>query len=291
MANKALLVGINAYKNKPLKGCVNDVTDMGKFLVEHYGFKESELKFVLDSDATCDNIKTGLKWLVSDNQPGDRLVFHYSGHGSQVPTFDLRNEPDGMDEIICPVDQNWRSSSYIRDKDFNKIFSTIPPDVYFVWLSDSCHSGDLTRRKLTFIERFKSMVRGYSSTKFMLPPLDLRWAINTIKRMHGNALDFVKTATGSKGLPLPLAATVTPINGILVSGCAFDQSSSDTFFDGKPNGVLTYYFLRLLKHEANRKLPLATLVAMLREDLKRGGFGQIPQLEGSVIVANKPFMG
>ncbi|HET7402221.1 MAG TPA: caspase family protein, partial [Usitatibacter sp.] len=34
MANRALLVGINAYPGQPLNGCVNDVKDMAGLLVD-----------------------------------------------------------------------------------------------------------------------------------------------------------------------------------------------------------------------------------------------------------------
>ena len=40
-------------------------------------------------------------------QPGDVLVFHYSGHGSQVPDRHGDEVDDGLDEIICPYDLDW----------------------------------------------------------------------------------------------------------------------------------------------------------------------------------------
>ena len=43
MADKALLVGINAYPRAPLRGCVNDVIDFANLLVKKYGFKRRNM--------------------------------------------------------------------------------------------------------------------------------------------------------------------------------------------------------------------------------------------------------
>ncbi|KAH9922517.1 uncharacterized protein B0H18DRAFT_514472 [Fomitopsis serialis] len=41
--------------------------------------------------------------LLEGAQAGDHFVFHFSGHGDQVPNLD-GTEDDGLDEIIWPVD-------------------------------------------------------------------------------------------------------------------------------------------------------------------------------------------
>lgn len=53
------------------------------------GFTDDQMLFMTDDHPnpalrpTRYNIMNGLVWLVSNLQPGDSLVFHYSGHGSQ----------------------------------------------------------------------------------------------------------------------------------------------------------------------------------------------------------------
>ena len=46
--NKALLVGINNYPTAPLRGCINDVTDMASFLVDKCGFQKGEIRLLVD---------------------------------------------------------------------------------------------------------------------------------------------------------------------------------------------------------------------------------------------------
>jgi uncharacterized caspase-like protein len=90
MAKRALLVGCNYPGTKvELHGCANDVRRMRATLITRYGFDESEILVLLDTDRsgmqpTGANIRSCLAKLIRGTEPGDALVFHYSGHGTQV---------------------------------------------------------------------------------------------------------------------------------------------------------------------------------------------------------------
>jgi uncharacterized caspase-like protein len=92
MAKRALLVGCNYPGTKcELHGCANDVKRMRTTLVERFGFDESDILVMLDTDPstpqpTGANIRSSLKKLINSVEAGDILVFHYSGHGTQVST-------------------------------------------------------------------------------------------------------------------------------------------------------------------------------------------------------------
>ena len=58
--DKAFLVGINAYPSSPLRGCVNDVHSFKALLLQKYGFKEANIRILLNSDATTKNMTDGL---------------------------------------------------------------------------------------------------------------------------------------------------------------------------------------------------------------------------------------
>ena len=49
------------------------------------------------------NMRMALYWLVQGCQPGDSLLFHYSGHGSRQRNYN-GDEVDGYDETLCPLD-------------------------------------------------------------------------------------------------------------------------------------------------------------------------------------------
>lgn len=155
--NRGLLVGINAYPGNELQGCINDVTDMADFLVSHCGFDEDEIRLLADGRATTSAILDRLNWLVDGAKAGDRLVFHYSGHGAQFPIRDPNGKVTRIDECICPVDFDWTEEHAIRDKEFHKIFSALHKGVDLTWVSDSCHSGDLARDFMPPKQKSKAM--------------------------------------------------------------------------------------------------------------------------------------
>ena len=121
--NRALLVGINKYPApNDLNGCVNDVNDMAKFLVSNCKFRASDIRMITDARATAKNILDRIGWLLTGIKKGDRILFHYSGHGAQVATRNPQGEADRFDEVICPVNFDFDdTSTMIRDKDFVRL--------------------------------------------------------------------------------------------------------------------------------------------------------------------------
>ena len=110
MAKRAVLVGVNRYliPGADLRGCVNDVRNMQKTLVDLYGFRPRDLVILLDDNATKRNIQTAVRQMISASSKGDVALFHFSGHGSNVPDKD-GDEADHRDEILCPHDLDWRA--------------------------------------------------------------------------------------------------------------------------------------------------------------------------------------
>ncbi|MHC4521037.1 MAG: caspase family protein, partial [Planctomycetota bacterium] len=120
MARKALLVGVNDYKGiSDLRGCINDVTNMRSILKTYLGFTNRDIRVLVDRRATKNNIIRRLEWMVARAKAGDFLVFHFSGHGSQIRDRGARDElEDGMDELICPYDMDW-DDGFITDDHLN----------------------------------------------------------------------------------------------------------------------------------------------------------------------------
>lgn len=267
--NRALLVGINAYPGAPLQGCINDILDLARFLVANCKFKKSEIRLLTDARATKADILDRLGWLLTGVRAGDRLVFHYSGHGAQMPTRNPQGEVDHLDEVICPVDFDWSDAHALRDKEFASLFGRVPNGVNFIWISDSCHSGDLIRE----LPNPGPAMR----PKRLLPPPDIAWRVETAREM---------------GLePSSLARSAANPNVALIAGCRSNQTSADATFGGRPNGALTYYLLQELAKAGGAKEPLTSVVKNVRTALAKTHFSQVPQLEGSSKVKKRPFLG
>jgi len=277
--NKALLIGITKYPTAPLSGCINDITAMANFLVDHNIFTEKEIRLLADNRATTKAIFDRLEWLVKEIKRGDKLFFYYSGHGAQMATRDKHGEVDGLDEVICPVDFDWSEEKTVRDKDFDRIFSKIPEGVEFIWISDSCHSGDLTSAEHHYFygheknEVDKEMISDKAergTSKSMPQPADIQWRSHTA---HTEKIIQHK----KKGYNLAF-----------ISGCRPEQVSRDAKFGKVYHGALTYCLLKVLSKKGLNK-PLDELVEETRLLLKKNKFRQIPQLEGSDAIIEKPF--
>ncbi|MEI6421304.1 MAG: caspase family protein [Lentisphaerota bacterium] len=264
MKKKALLVGINKYPGCPLNGCLNDIMLDLKVIVEQFGYTDPLNRRVLtDESATTANILDRLNWLVSDIQAGDELFFKYSGHGAQVPCTDYENEiePDGLDEIICPIDLDWRDK-IIKDKDLHKIFDTLPEGVKLTVILDSCHSADMLKE---LVNPILQPVASPNRVRCMPTPPDI------MARAFGMNL---KT---KKMLAVP---NYEDQKGILVSGCRTDQTSADAWIQTtrRYHGALTWY-ANLVLSEANYKITYQDLVAATNKKLVEAGYDQQPQLD------------
>ena len=73
--------------------------------------------------ATKANIMDRIQLAVRAAEPGDVLVFYYSGHGSQIRDRDGDELADSLDEVICPYDMDWDSNTFILDDDLDEILS------------------------------------------------------------------------------------------------------------------------------------------------------------------------
>lgn len=269
MADLALLVGINAYPGCPLQGCVNDIMDMTGYLVGPKKFNKGGIHLLTDRRATTGNIWAGLTDLVRLANPGDRVVFHYSGHGAQNETTTPNLEPDGLDEVICPVDFDWTPEHMITDKQFHALFASFKPGVRFYWVSDSCHSGDLTKGLPSV-----AATRRHDRSKAYPVPACVQYR-HEVARELGLKAHKAPGIAINKGL----------VNGVLevgyIPGCKDNQTSADTSFNGRPNGALTGYLLQTLK-ALPENTPIVDICKALDHSLAQDQYDQISIPEGTL---------
>ncbi|EER16730.1 conserved hypothetical protein [Perkinsus marinus ATCC 50983] len=141
---RALLIGINYYGSKcELSGCIPDVYNMKRLLVETYHWNPNDIKLLTDDGQTerptRENIVRYMHWLVRDAKPGDIFFFHYSGHGAQQAD-PLHLEEDGMNETIIPVDVQ-KAGQITDDVIHEALVDPLPSGARLTSVMDSCHSG------------------------------------------------------------------------------------------------------------------------------------------------------
>lgn len=107
----ALLIGINQYPESvcdcspahgaALNGCLTDVELQQELLTYRFGFQPNDILVLTDQAATRQSIEDAfMSHLVNQAQPGDVVVVHMSGLGSQVH---LSNENRVVSSVV-PVD-------------------------------------------------------------------------------------------------------------------------------------------------------------------------------------------
>lgn len=251
MTKKALCVGINDYpfgEANDLRGCVNDANDWANLLRNNFGF--TEVKQLLSDKATKANIIAALKDLLAGAKPGDILVFTNASHGTYRADTD-GDEPK-FDEAICPHDTD---TDLLVDDELRELFKTIPTDVRLTVISDSCHSGSVTR----------------------LPDQQRRNRQLDPRVFGGKALKPAELAAArGKKEKFPESG----MKEILLSGCKSNQTSADAFINNDYHGAMSYYAIEVIK-EGGNDLTYAELHERLLEKLADENYDQVPQLEGT----------
>src|SRR3990172_1547877 len=144
----ALLIGIDNYeKVNDLDGCVNDIQNMKALLRDKFGFEESSIEVMVNEQATRKAILDAFQQhLIAQAKQGDLVVFHYSGHGSQMKDAPGGDEPDQYDETIVPQDSRLPTVYDIPDDSINSLLQLLSQKTdNITFIFDSCHSGTGTR--------------------------------------------------------------------------------------------------------------------------------------------------
>jgi len=249
---RAFVVGID-YLGVPgltLGGCVNDAVLMRNFLAPRY----PSLRMCVDRDVipaangglpTRDALFAGLAWLLDNAHAGDRLFWHYSGHGSHVPDAN-GDEVDRRDECLVPLDA--RERGYIIDDTLNSlVVRRMRPGITLHVLFDCCHSGTA---------------------------LDLPYAL----RRGVDPNTGVRTKTTTKPPRGDLRAP-TPGRVVLFAACADHQYAQETVVGGRPHGAMTRAFIDVFG--AGRPKPTyGAALRALRDRVRR--YGQSVQISSNL---------
>jgi len=180
---KALLVGNNYPGTKAeLKGCINDVWIMREILTSVKGFDESDITILIDTDdsymqPTGENIRNEFSKLCENAEPGDYIMFHFSGHGTQVPCF---SEDDHKNECLVPTDMN-----LISDDDLREIADKCKPGVNLTFVSDCCHSGGMLDHTEVLIEGDKTKDPDSAPPEFQSRELPIENVAQMLSQMLG----------------------------------------------------------------------------------------------------------
>jgi hypothetical protein len=253
MTKTALCIGINDYPGtgSDLAGCVNDANDWAAELARR-GFAVTKM---FDAQATKAAMIAAFRALIGGAADGDTLVVTYSGHGTWVPDSS-GDEPDGRDEALCPHDIT--AAGPLLDDDIRGLFAARGAGVRILLISDSCHSGSVTRG------REDDLDPGGPRARFL--PLEAWMSKDELPRVGAETPRLVSGLRRSGG-------------DLLLAGCKDTEYSYDTSFQGRPNGAFTYYALKTLRER--RPANFDAWFNAVREYLPSSRLPQTPQILGT----------
>lgn len=238
---RALLVGINYYgTGSQLSGCINDVHSVASMLTTVYDYQVENILIITDDTIQKPTQQTILKaweWLLSSapasvfsmtfssyNYPlasESQLVFHYSGHGTQV--YDRSgDEGDRQDEAICPLDYE-TNGMIVDDVIRSKLIDRVPKNCKLFSVMDCCNSGS------NFDLLYNIIPTAVSKPSFptsMLPA-----------SLFPDGYSVKKSGKYKE----------TAANVCMISGCKDFQTSADTSVDGVACGALSYALVTVLR--------------------------------------------
>lgn len=214
----------NGWDGK-LTACEYDANDM-QMLAKKQGFIP---KVLLTRDATRDAVMKEIRAIGASLVPGDMFFLSYSGHGGQVPNR------AGSDVEKDAYDETWvLYNGQLVDDEIHAMLCDFQPGVHVVVLSDSCHSGTVTKVSksggVDVALKQRIPVSGLPITGLRMMPLEVAGATY---RAHQAFYDEI--AKPQK----PLSALKAGC--LLISGCQDNQTSADGAF----NGLFTAMLLRV----------------------------------------------
>ncbi len=298
--DKALLIGINNYESiSDLRGCHNDVTNLRNVLTNYYQFDPNNISVLCDYRAIKKKIMDRMDWLYDGAKAGDRIVFHFSGHGSQVIDLDgderKRQPKDYLDEMLCLYNMDWDDrDSYLTDDILGSWAEAMATGVHLTIVLDCCHSGTGTRELVRppwddFEDNKGKSISDWTSEdwkyfadlmggkikrenddslpRYYAPPTDIACRVDETRSYSTKKL--------FKSLDDNLDITHT-----LLTGCRDDQTSADAYINGDFHGAFTYYLCKSIRNRCREKVNYEKLIKQVRQSLHHNQYTQVPQLEG-----------
>ncbi|NEQ22119.1 MAG: DUF4384 domain-containing protein [Microcoleus sp. SIO2G3] len=233
----ALLVGINKYLFDPLQGCVTDTYLQQQLLIHRFAFNSKDIVILTDEQATRQNIlDTFEEHLIKQAKPGDVVVYHFSGHGSQIrdPDYPDCDFPDCLNSTFVPVDSSLPAGfpgqggavQDIMGRTLFLLMSAIQTE-NFTAVLDSCYSGGGTRGNI----RVRSRSGGSK-----LQPIEDEQAYQQqwLSRLNISPTEFKQRR--KQGVA----------KGVVIASARRDQEAIDSPFNGFFAGAFTYLMTQYL---------------------------------------------
>lgn len=262
---RALIIGIDKYPNLSpqvqLEGCVRDAREVAGLLEGRFGFPGSQIRMLLDGDATRDGILAAMAELTKAVKENDAVVVHYSGHGSQrTALVEDVTRAGTMEETLVAHDSGHDDPYPNRDiasfelRDWLAKLSEVTPNITLIL--DCCHSGTIATMRHDG-EKPAPKVRSVKPDTRQPPPSQKRH----LRDVKGGPASFIRY--------------------VVLAACRERESAHEVVIDDQGHGALTWNLLRELESLPPGACPTyLDIFEPVRSRVNQDYVSQQPQLEG-----------
>ena len=283
------------------RGCVHDIRNVNRLLVDTFGFDaKTQIKLHQNEEVVLSAITDGFKWLFDGAGEGDRLVFHFSGHGSYLPS-ESTDEP--VDELLCLWDMDWDDGdTYLIDDDLGKFTEGLPEGAHLTIVLDCCNSGTGTKA-IAGGRSFRPTKSTDSKSRLIIEADSIKSAPSTSRsNVRSKLADsnssfrpnqefrpvFARFVHPPQDLQLQTRRSVRSLgkslsdqnlNHTLLAAAKDTQTAADAFIDAKYQGAFSYFLCHTAR-SLGVAAPVDSIMSKASKEISSAGYSQIPQLEG-----------
>jgi hypothetical protein len=242
----AILIGVNAYAERPLRGCVRDVQDIKKHLEEMPNPVHIQIFTATEtSDAsscgpaedpmlwpTYENVVSSLEKTICLGKLGDFVYVHYSGHGTRMEaSSEFSNRSTGDLALNLLEGEKGNNIRYLRGLELAFFLKAMVDKGLMVTLVlDCCFSGSVLRldESVRFLGYDAEIDKNYPSNPE-----------KCLSRHIGRHLDRDGSMSPSW--------LVDPDGYTILAACGPHEIARELIFgDNQRHGALSYFLLRTI---------------------------------------------
>ncbi|KAH6696608.1 putative caspase [Leptodontidium sp. MPI-SDFR-AT-0119] len=277
----AILIGIDAYPDRPLQGCVRDVQTIKTYLEGVVGSVQLQIFTATKSTnpestnlsedpillPTYHNVTSALEKTTTMAKAGDVVYIHYSGHGTRgAPSSEFSNKSTGDLALVLLNDGKENDVRYLWGPRLAlSLKAMVDKGLVVTLVLDCCFSASLYRRDDPSV---RSLL--YS------PEIDSKFPLDLEKGTEDGAGGLA--SRDASMLPNWL---INPDGYAILVACGPHEEALERKFDGQTHGILSYFLHRTLKECGGLGKKHKNIYDHLRANFRDSAPQQNPVLYGN----------
>ncbi|XEU99253.1 hypothetical protein FSHL1_004540 [Fusarium sambucinum] len=280
----AILVGINAYPDKPLSGCVRDVQQIQSLLQKHtiptdikcFTATPSSLpdKPGLQEDPahwpTYNNVTAAIREVTAAAQPGHCVYIHFSGHGSRIAPMSEFSDHGTGDLAFALLNKDATMIQLLGGHRLAiSLNAMVNKGLVVTLVLDCCFSSSIYR-----LERKKVRFLPFNAETFVANDDE---APETTEQ----------TRSGYRDVSMQPSWLIDPNGYAILAACGPHEEATEVIQGGVEHGALSFFLARCLKDFGMNKRH-RDVFYRLSPSFKENELEQTPALYGN---KNQEFFG